>query len=259
MLKKLGDQRIPAIELRSLQIDPDGMLYYACSALSVDGEEVPQAAFAPSEAPVPVSSPPARSSRPGSANVIYLDFNGHAVTGTAWNTNRPATLQCVAYDLDADPTTFSDYEQSQIIEIWERVAEDYRPFDVNVTTVEPLSFGPTVARALITRNTTSSGQQNPSPTAGGVAYLGVFGQSNYHTLYSPAFAYHNRVGNTAANIAEVISHEVGHNFGLNHDGGSGGEYYTGHGTGESSWAPIMGAGYGRNFTQWSKGDYAGAT
>ena len=54
------------------------------------------------------------------------------------------------------------------------------------------------------------------------------------------------------------SHEAGHALGLSHDGTkSGVEYYTGHGTGEISWSPIMGwTNYG--LSQWSRGEYSGA-
>jgi hypothetical protein len=49
-------------------------------------------------------------------------------------------------------------------------------------------------------------------------------------------------------------------LGLNHDGTTAGvEYYGGHGSGVTSWAPIMGAyfinGGEENLTQWSKGEY----
>jgi hypothetical protein len=142
-----------------------------------------------------------------------------------------------------------------ITEVWERVSEDYKAFNINVTTVEPATFTAKTARVLITKNKDAAGANNPSSTAGGVGYLNVFGTSQYPTSYSPVFAYFNNVSNNAANIAEVISHEMGHNLGLNHDGTKSAEYYTGHGSGESAWAPIMGASYGRNFTQWSKGEY----
>ena len=36
------------------------------------------------------------------------------------------------------------------------------------------------------------------------------------------------------------------------------EYYKGLGSGDVSWAPIMGNSYGKNVTQWSKGEYTGA-
>jgi len=255
VLKRLGEERVPIFDLRSLHLDRDGMMFYACPAVDEnDQQDIPSMAFDPDQASVPISSPPARSSKPGSANVVYLDFNGHNVTGTSWNSSR-TTFQCVPFDLDGDAATFNDYEQSQIIEVWERVAEDFKAFDINVTTVEPESFGPKIARALITKNKDATGASNPSSTAGGVAYKNVFGLSSFHTSYSPAFAYFNNVGSTARNIAEVVSHEVGHNLGLSHDGTSSAEYYSGHGTGEISWGAIMGASYGKNFTQWSKGEY----
>lgn len=253
-LARLEAERVPLFDVRSLHVDAEGMLFYACPAAPDSTQAVTAEMLAPSQAPVPISSPPARSSKPGSTKIIYLDFNGHTVTGTAWNSSNPS-YQCLPYDLDGDPTTFSDYEQSQIIEVWERVAEDFKAFDINVTTSEPASFGSTVARALITKNTDATGANNPSSTAGGVAYKNVFGTPSFHTGYSPAFAYFNKVGNTAPNIAEVVSHEVGHNLGLSHDGTTSTEYYSGHGSGENSWGAIMGAAYGKNFTQWSKGDY----
>ena len=58
--------------------------------------------------------------------------------------------------------------------------------------------------------------------------------------------------------------EVGHNLNLNHDGqlvpGSTTiEYYNGSGSGETGWAPIMGVGYYRDLTQWSRGEYLNPT
>jgi hypothetical protein len=43
-------------------------------------------------------------------------------------------------------------------------------------------------------------------------------------------------------LADVITQEAGHMFGLAHDGlDDGVEYYSGHGTGATSWGPVMGA------------------
>jgi PKD repeat protein len=60
--------------------------------------------------------------------------------------------------------------------------------------------------------------------------------------------------------AEAASHEVGHTLRLKHDGQKDStgattvEYYQGH----STWAPIMGVGYYKEVTQWSKGEYLSA-
>jgi len=147
------------------------------------------------------------------------------------------------------------------VDIWHRVSEDLAIFDIDVTTEEPSSFSSRTGHLLVTPNTDASGNLMPYHSAGGVAYVGVFGSSNYATYYSPALVYSNQLGNSAYTIAEASSHEFGHNLGLGHDGTSTSTYYSGHGSSSDlvSWAPIMGAGYYKNVTQWSKGEYAGAS
>ncbi|HXJ55752.1 MAG TPA: M12 family metallo-peptidase, partial [Verrucomicrobiae bacterium] len=151
--------------------------------------------------------------------------------------------------------TFNDAEQLAIKRVWQRVAEDFAPFDIDVTTERPASFGTRTAHALITRNTDANGAPNPSSTAGGVAYISVFGESGY-SKRRPAWIFYNNLGNSDSVIAGAISHEIGHNLGLSHDGATNGtEYYRGHGSGDISWSPIMGSSSSRNVTQWSKGEY----
>lgn len=292
-LQRLQRLEIPEEDFDSLRVTDDGKLYYINDATphahhhhhnhdghSHGGDELaaaspgteslaPQAADRVAAVPppgnvaaaaVPVASPPVRNSRPGSTNVFYLDFNGHTITGTSWN-NGPGEAETYvgkAYDTDGDPTTFSDEEQSDIIEIWERVAEDFSPFDINVTTEEPAVFNSTTGRALITASVDANGIDMPSPNAGGVAQLDVFGDADYHITGSPAFVYFDNFSGSEANIAEAVTHELGHNLGLTHDGLVGQEYYGGHGSGNTSWGPIMGTGYGRNVSQWTKGDYFNA-
>ena len=261
-LKHLGESHIPLLDVDSLSVDRAGMLVYACAFIPAGAQ--PKNDLQPSQTvalaegvsatPVPISSPPIRHSKPGATNVIYLDFNGLTITGTAWN-DIP-TYVAKPFDKDGDPTTFNDQEQSDIIHIWERVAEDYKPFNVDVTTEDPVTFTNSTGRILITPNVDANGVNMPYYTAGGVAWVGVFGSVSY-AYYSPALVYSNQLSNNEAYIAEACSHEMGHNMGLSHDAQTSGNtsYYPGHGSGETSWGPIMGTGYGRNVSQWSKGEY----
>lgn len=267
-LNELGRLRVPFNDVGSITVDDAGALYYECAppeALLARGAtaDIPGVTQGSS---VPAATPPVRHSRPGSPNIIYLDFNGHTITSTAWNNSkgvpgdagyRPAVTAYVAkgFDLDGDPTTFNEAEQTFIDLVWKRVAEDYAGFDVDVTTEEPAVFTPTTGRALITSSVDANGVSLPSPTAGGVAYLSRFGANDYALTYSPALIYYNNLQSTESYVAEAVSHEMGHNLSLSHDGTATSEYYQGHGSGETSWAPIMGAAYYVNVSQWSKGEY----
>jgi subtilisin-like proprotein convertase family protein len=194
-------------------------------------------------------------SNPGATKRIFLDFDGYTTTGTFWLGG--ATIVTPAFDIDSNPGSFSATELARIRESWERAAEDFLPFNVDVTTEDPgiealrkvgssdTEWG---IRVVIGQNTA------PAPGAGGVAYLNSF---SWNTD-TPCFVFSGSLGNDPKNIAECISHEVGHTLNLSHDGDASQEYYPGHGSGATGWAPIMGVGYYKNLSQWSKGEYTGA-
>src|SRR5207344_3501245 len=80
---------------------------------------------------------PALHSNAGASKTIYLDFDGHNIRNTPWNTNGFGNLINLPFDTDGDLASFSDDELQVIQSVWERVSEDFRPFDVDVTTVDP--------------------------------------------------------------------------------------------------------------------------
>lgn len=197
-------------------------------------------------------------SKPGASKVFILDFDGHTISGTAWN-SAESSYSATPFDTDGNFNNVSEAERAAIHEIWHRIAEDFAPFDIDITTEEPTTLTSTTGRLLITRNSDLNSKTMPYSTSGGVAYVGVWGRSNFASYYSPALVYYNNLSSFAPYISEAASHEAGHNLNLAHDGSATNAYYGGHGAGYASWAPVMGVGYYNNVTQWSKGEYSGAT
>jgi len=219
------------------------------------------AATSPPNATVPLADTFTLESKPGSNRTIYLDFTGDTVTGTAWNNTYGASITAEPYSIDSTvDTNFSDAELTEIQRAWQVVAEDYAPFDVNVTTKDPgaaaidrtssidLVYG---TRAVITNGGVVYNQCG----CGGVAYVNVFNSSgSTHMYYQPAWVFSNGTTKSGKYMGEATSHEVGHNFGLNHDGTASSSYYSG----SAPWAPIMGASYSQPVSHWSIGEYPGA-
>lgn len=211
---------------------------------------------------VPLTETFTLNSKPGSNRTIYLDFKGGTVTGTAWNNSYGSTITWEPYSIDSTVSTaFSDAELVEIQKVWQVVAEDYAAFDVNVTTQDPgvaaidrtsssdLVYG---TRAAIT----NGGVIYDKCGCGGVAYVGVYNTTgSTHMYYQPAWVFSNGTTKNGKYIGEATSHEIGHNFGLNHDDVNGSGYYSG----SSPWAPIMGASYSQPVSQWSTGEYPGGT
>ena len=255
-LNHLMELDVPEQDFSELMVDSSGELIYACKGLAIEaaGAEAVDPQVEVSGAAVPISNPPVRHSKPGSANIIYLDFNGESISGTAWNSGTE-TWECKPYDKDGNPDTFNDSEQTHIINAWKKVSEDYAPFDVDVTTERPAVFTDRVCHVMITAGKDKNGVSLPHDGYGGIGYVNVFARGSWATNYLITFCQPYN----GTSVSEVISHEVGHNMGLSHDGINSSTYYRGHGSGETSWAPIMGASYNRNVTQWSKGEYTGST
>lgn len=238
-VEPIGQNGSPALVARELnQVVCVGMppqKNAANTAKAADPQQAPQTH--PTNIPIPgyQNNIIPLQSRPGAQGVIYLDFDGEKGPFEGWG------------NFDAVPSNASN---TDIKEVWQRVSEDYQPFNVNVTTDRKIydNANPTSRIHVVVSPT-----NNAAPGAGGVAYISSFNWGGNTVCW----AFYT----TGKSSAEVIAHEVGHTLGLGHDGrnlanGETEGYYGGQGSGDTGWAPIMGVGYYQNLSQWSKGEYA---
>ncbi len=117
--------------------------------------------------------------------MIYLNFVGGNVSNTAWNTGYGvATWNCLPYDPSGTPG-FTAGEKIAIGQVWARVAEDYSPWAVDVTTERPAALNSSTAVAMVTKSTDATGMPLPSSRAGGIAYINVFGQMQFRLVKLP--------------------------------------------------------------------------
>lgn len=183
---------------------------------------------------------PKLSSFPSAKATIFLDFDGQTVSATAWNGGN--TLYCAAAVLT----------DNQINEIFNRVSEDYRPFNINITTDSTIFLAAPLSQRIRIIITTTSDWY---PGVGGVSFTGSFIWGDD----TPGFVFADRLANSPKMIAECCTHESGHTLGLSHQAKYSGTctlvstYNDGNGTGETSWAPVMGNSYYRNLSGWNNG------
>jgi hypothetical protein len=212
---------------------------------------------------------PPYASRPGSPHTLYLDFDGERIP--YWHGYH--NLRCQQFDIDNDYQTFSQTERAMIREIFERVAEDYAPFDLNVTTIDP-GHVDKVAHLVIGGATSdwyryqAGDGMSYAYQCSGVAEVSGFYETNsakdwkhYGFTFTDNLHSFHKVGLWTKSIAESASHEAGHLFGLHHlpprdkhgnrlADQSGRPIVYDRGTDE--WGPLMGIGFYSRRTTWHK-------
>ncbi len=172
-------------------------------------------------------------SKPGSPYVFYL--------------NLAAVM--------SGSTPLNGVTKENMYRAWQSVADQYSMLNLNVTTNLAVYNSARSANQLRTGIINFVNQDGRS-----FAPVNSFGSTAAGTLYRnplvDGFDYGYGIGMTGA-------HEVGHQMGMNHDGGgSGGEYF--EGIPAYQWGPIMGnywhgASWPNQLWTWSKGEYSTAT
>ena len=276
VVRALGD-RLPAVAATNrmsatrlqeiLESDPtawvggDGQMFYVEKAETLQ-------ATAPSAPPALATYPESQTfalhSLPGSKHTIFLDFDGANVSGTWWNTadgGMPAKFY-TGFTLDSNPGSFTSDELAYVQTVWRIVAEKYAAFDVDVTTQDP---GPDAYNRAGSTDQTYGDHVviSDDPTAvnsacdgncSGIALVNTFDDTWRSDSYlEPAWVFSSKTSRSPVLTAHTVAHEVGHTFGLHHDGDATHAYYGG----QSNWFPLMGSS-AKAVGQFSKGEYAGA-
>lgn len=161
-------------------------------------------------------------SRPGAPYTVVLDFDGNAA------------MKWSGFNVPATPAYTGDWRGA-----YDREADFFSPFNVDITTVDPGSYPVgKVEKAII------GGDGNWYGLASGVAFIDGFfnGQSPF------LFVFPLPIGNGADSTARALAHETGHTFGLLHQSAPGVEYNPG-----GVIAPFMGSPFGGVYARWWNG------
>ncbi|HTQ66574.1 MAG TPA: hypothetical protein VMI12_17400 [Puia sp.] len=186
---------------------------------------------------------PIMNSYPSAHATVYLDFDGEYVAGTIWNQGGPIT---------AKPAGLSVRD---ITEIFNRISDDYHPFNINITTDAAVFNKAPILQRIRVIFTSSSNWYGIAP---GVSFVRSFTWGDD----TPAWVFSDFLGNNPKLLAACASHEIGHTLGLQHQsiydtkGHKITEYNSGSGNEKTGWAPIMGINFYKNCTTWNTGTCA---
>ncbi len=207
------------------------------------------------------SNVPQLSSDPDATHTLYLDFDGYEYLGLISGRVNPYVP---AFSMDDNYKALNKQELQVIEETWSWVSEDFSPFDINVTTVDPgqKAFDNNLAlRVAIGGYGEWYGDDPISGVSLGNPFFDDF-TPNVVWTFSEEIQDRAEILNKFDGdgrdvlfqpyLANTISHEAGHAFGLAHHGewdeaGVKTAEYTG---GEELRTPIMGSNRARDRATW---------
>ncbi|MFO0968747.1 MAG: pre-peptidase C-terminal domain-containing protein [Gemmataceae bacterium] len=211
---------------------------------------------------------PILNSNPGAAATLYLDFLGDFEPTWYWQYGDLffyyRNVSTPAFDLDGNAESFNAKEQAAILNVWQRVAEDFAPFNINVTTAY---YGPFDNGVALKAVIGGFGEWMQAPVVGswtgspasGISSIGSFHDDAPNVVFACAsMITADFAVNFGPELANTVSHEAGHAFGLRHQS----DFVTVNGKltlqnqysqGTDVWKPIMGNTLSNNRSTWANG------
>jgi len=170
------------------------------------------------------SSVPVLNSDPGAADTLYLDFNGYSATD-AWG-----TYSIPAYDLNGNAAEWTPAERLAIQNVWAVVADDFSPFNINVTNSYSGSYTPDATAYRMVIGNSNGSDLGLQPGTGGAAFnnsyasLGPTAKTGFVFANSfqddPSAGISGQITAAAIEMGNTAAQEFGLALGLHRYGGT---------------------------------------
>jgi large repetitive protein len=176
------------------------------------------------------SSPPVFNSNPTATDTLYMDYNGHSAAAGQERWNSQQAYTALPYDFSGNASEWSPGERLAIRNTWQALADDYSPFNINITTAAaPATMVAGQSLRMVITNSNGSIIGQPSSGLAGIAWLDVYGDDLHE--WRTSFVFSGAMPNSlfqgdgglsgdivakAHEIGATAAHEFGHNLNLRH-------------------------------------------